>query len=539
MRLGKLLRRLATVLALAAFFGAQTIVAADPPEVKTKVKAFLVGTDYYPNLKQLYGCSNDVDAFSAVLASWNVDLQQSVVLTSRHGDPAEKQVGKAEIEEGFKAFLDGLTSEDVAIVMLTGHGCQIRDESGDWRTYYAPSEAHFDSEGKNLVVDSLVDLSKMIDQLSMSKAKFKWMIVDACRDTKNDKGTTRDLAVNQRELKPFEVNVADTTSGKRENFYLSQSCAAQQKSKEWQVKESGIARGAYMLSLCEALEDEQKAELEGNARVVSIVDACERAKAIVKKYIPDNTDQTPTNTQFQDSSTKSIRSAKIADVDVDFVWIPQGEFAMGSSKGSRPNEGQPINVKITRGYWLARTETTNELWSQVMGEELEEGLDPQKPVVGKTWDECKRFVDKLNENKEFLRQFSPGESAAVFEASLPTEAQWERACRAGQKDEVTREIASGIREVGTTESDVNPWNLCDMFGNAREWTLDYYEDYAESTFSDLNDRCCERNTGLRVVRGAPAASTSGVARATQREGVYLDETAADVGFRIALVRKNP
>lgn len=212
---------------------------------------------------------------------------------------------------------------------------------------------------------------------------------------------------------------------------------------------------------------------------------------------------------------------------------------MGSSKGSRPNEGQPINVKITRGYWLARTETTNELWSQVMGEELEEGLDPQKPVVGKTWDECKRFVDKLNENKEFLRQFSPGESAAVFEASLPTEAQWERACRAGQKDEVTREIASGIREVGTTESDVNPWNLCDMFGNAREWTLDYYEDYAESTFSDLNDRCCERNTGLRVVRGAPAASTSGVARATQREGVYLDETAADVGFRIALVRKNP
>ncbi len=215
---------------------------------------------------------------------------------------------------------------------------------------------------------------------------------------------------------------------------------------------------------------------------------------------------------------------------------------MGSDRelfpGSNRDEGPAIKVNITRGYWLARTETTNELWARVMDEKLEEGVDPQAPVVGKSWEEIQEFVRRANDDKEFKRQFGDPNYEDELIVSLPTEAEWERACRAGETGEVERKIDGELRRVGKNESDVNSWGLRDMFGNVREWCVDCYEDYSEVLENERNNREGWRDTGLRVVRGGGFANP-GVARATQREGVEKDASLPDVGFRIALVRKNP
>ena len=108
-------------------------------------------------------------------------------------------------------------------------------------------------------------------------------------------------------------------------------------------------------------------------------------------------------------------------------WIPPGTFRMGSPKTERGrwrDEGPQHDVTLSRGYWLGETPVTQALWVAVMGENPsrfrgEQPEDLQRPVERVSWDDCQGFLDRLNAQV-------PG-----LAARLPTEAEWERACRAG------------------------------------------------------------------------------------------------------------
>jgi len=113
---------------------------------------------------------------------------------------------------------------------------------------------------------------------------------------------------------------------------------------------------------------------------------------------------------------------RIDDVEQRLRWIPPGRFSMGSpeeEEGRYDDEGPRHEVHISRGYWLFDTPCTQELWQAVRGTNPSEFQGAEHPVENVSWEDCQGFIEALNARL-------PG-----LGLRLPTEAQWEYACRAG------------------------------------------------------------------------------------------------------------
>ncbi len=178
-----------------------------------------------------------------------------------------------------------------------------------------------------------------------------------------------------------------------------------------------------------------------------------------------------------------------------FVWIPPGEFKMGSAIGPDHQKNEPqVNVKLSGGFWLGKCELTRAQWQLVMKttpwKELTDDLNPVSgdnyPVTHVTWQNAIDFCRKLTEDEHRAGRLPPG-----WEFDLPTEAQWEYACRAGTttpyycgntfdklkdsawfKGNIQNEFDRHAQLVGSREP--NQWGLYDMHGNVSEWCRDWY-----------------------------------------------------------------
>jgi hypothetical protein len=116
---------------------------------------------------------------------------------------------------------------------------------------------------------------------------------------------------------------------------------------------------------------------------------------------------------------------RIGGVEQRLRWIPPGRFWMGSpedEEGRFDNEGPQHEVELTQGFWLFDTPCTQALWQAVMAENPSHFQGLNRPVENVSWDDCQVFINKLNEQVSRLR------------LRLPTEAQWEYACRAGTQE---------------------------------------------------------------------------------------------------------
>nr|VFK31580.1 MAG: Formylglycine-generating enzyme, required for sulfatase activity, contains SUMF1/FGE domain [Candidatus Kentron sp. MB]VFK75886.1 MAG: Formylglycine-generating enzyme, required for sulfatase activity, contains SUMF1/FGE domain [Candidatus Kentron sp. MB] len=207
-------------------------------------------------------------------------------------------------------------------------------------------------------------------------------------------------------------------------------------------------------------------------------------------------------------------------------WIPPGQFIMGSSKSEWAmfpkygekwwnQEGPRHPVILTRGYWLFDTPCTQALWEAVMGNNPSRFQSPRRPVESVSWQEADEFIKKINQRIHGLQLV------------LPTEAQWEYACRAGT-DAAT--YAGPMEEPGSNNTPVldaiawyggnsgvgfeldngydssiwrekqydharagthpvaqkraNPWGIYDMLGNVWEWCRDGQREYGKETIID-------------------------------------------------------
>lgn len=211
---------------------------------------------------------------------------------------------------------------------------------------------------------------------------------------------------------------------------------------------------------------------------------------------------------------------EVAGVEQRMRWIEPGSFMMGSPEGEVgrfDHEGPQHLVTLSEGYWLADTPCTQALWVVVMGANPSQYQSLHRPVERVSWDEVVRlFLAKLN-------AAMPG-----LEAGLPTEAQWEHACRAGTdtatyagdlrdelEDDVLNDIAWYARNTGMKTIDValkkpNPWGLYDMLGNVYEWYADLQWRYTGDPVRDP-----EGPLG-RVLRGGSWDSDAGYCRAAFR-----------------------
>jgi formylglycine-generating enzyme required for sulfatase activity/predicted Ser/Thr protein kinase len=182
-----------------------------------------------------------------------------------------------------------------------------------------------------------------------------------------------------------------------------------------------------------------------------------------------------------DFNTASVGDTRVVDlgsgVKLTLCYVPAGSFTMGSpaSEADRSDDEDQVQVRITKGYWLAKTECTQAQWRAVMGTEPSYFKGDDLPVEQVSWVDAQAFMEKLN-GKNVL---SPG-----WQWSLPTEAQWEYACRAGTTTPYTGELewmawysdnsVSTTHPVGTKSA--NAWGLHDMHGNVYEWCSDWYAD---------------------------------------------------------------
>ncbi len=177
-------------------------------------------------------------------------------------------------------------------------------------------------------------------------------------------------------------------------------------------------------------------------------------------------------------------------VKLEMVLIPAGEFLMGSpdaDKNASNVEKPQHRVRITRPFCLGKYVVTQQQWESVMGSKPSRFQGPKNPVEQVSWEDCRGFVEKV----------SAKVGGGKF--SLPTEAQWEYACRAGS---TTRycfgDEESGLGEYAwydknsdrkthpVGEKKPNAWGLYDMHGNVLEWCQDWYgqDYYAKSPTDD-------------------------------------------------------
>ncbi|NJK31541.1 MAG: SUMF1/EgtB/PvdO family nonheme iron enzyme [Deltaproteobacteria bacterium] len=223
-------------------------------------------------------------------------------------------------------------------------------------------------------------------------------------------------------------------------------------------------------------------------------------------------------------------------------WIEPGSFIMGSpptEEGRYDDEGPQHIVTLTKGFWLADTPCTQALWQEVMGTNPSRFRAPLLPVERISWDDVQMFLETLNER-------IPG-----LDVGLPSEAQWEYACRAGTetathtgRDDAAflNEIAwwngnsgGGTRLVGKKAP--NAWGLRDMLGNVYEWCGDHYNAsaYERGVVSDPFE-----STGRDgVIRGGGWDSGARNVRAAYRRWYPLDGSSDRLGFRLARCQSSP
>jgi formylglycine-generating enzyme required for sulfatase activity len=245
--------------------------------------------------------------------------------------------------------------------------------------------------------------------------------------------------------------------------------------------------------------------------------------------------------------TFTVTGADGAVVTQRLRWIPAGTFLMGSPEGEAErfgNEGPQHRVTISRGFWLFDTACTQALWTAVMGRNPSYFQGADRPVETVSWVDCQDFIARVNELK-------PG-----IDLRLPSEAEWEYACRAGTETPfsfsptITPEQANyngnypyapGRKGLYRKETvpvgslPANRWGLYEMHGNVDEWCVDGMRDYRPDP---LTDPLGPLETGaLRALRGGSWFDVARGLRSAGRRADDLGLRGSNVGFRCARVQE--
>jgi formylglycine-generating enzyme required for sulfatase activity/Flp pilus assembly protein TadD len=238
-------------------------------------------------------------------------------------------------------------------------------------------------------------------------------------------------------------------------------------------------------------------------------------------------------------------------IGMKLALIPAGKFLMGSRESPKAlakefdtkakyfeKERPPHRVRITKPFYLGVYEVTQEQYKKVMGENpsVRKQSGSDAPVESVFWDDAQEFCWKLSELAE--------EKEAGRRYRLPTEAEWEYACRAGSAEKYC--YADDRSRLGdyawyygnsdrkthqVGQKKPNAWGLYDMHGNVWEWCADWYDSYANSPMDDPAGPA----TGLsRVYRGGGWYDPAWLCRSAYRYFLSPDYRADFIGFRVAL-----
>lgn len=256
-------------------------------------------------------------------------------------------------------------------------------------------------------------------------------------------------------------------------------------------------------------------------------------KALEHGSAPAN--ELPDNDGIQAGDTKTL--VLPGGAELVLVWCPPGSFTMGSSKETifRDADETPHPVTLTHGFWIGKYPITQRQWKSVMQKNPSRFKSDSFPVEKVSWDACQAFCRK-----------------AGMGLRLPTEAEWEYACRAGttteyfwgDKIDQSRANYSAVSNEGKNKKMTmpvgsykgNPWGIYDMHGNVKEWCFDWLGDYPHGAVVDPKGPPSGKQ---RILRGGSWNSYDPYCRSASRgaglpfdDVWFLTDGSDEKGFRV-------
>ncbi|MEZ5427646.1 MAG: formylglycine-generating enzyme family protein [Pyrinomonadaceae bacterium] len=255
---------------------------------------------------------------------------------------------------------------------------------------------------------------------------------------------------------------------------------------------------------------------------------------------------------WQEADSHSLQTARISSngagktltnsVGMEFVKISKGSFKMGSEEGD--TDEVPVHrVTIGKDFYLGKYEVTQAEYEKVMGKNPSHFKNcPKCPVEKVSWDDAQEFIKKLNAKNEGTYR-------------LPTEAEWEYACRAGTTTEFAfgRALSSDqanfdgnypfgnaskgqslrkTAEVGSYQP--NAWGLYDMHGNVWEWVEDVHSGDYNGLPADGSANLTKGDFSRRVFRGGSWLVSGANLRCASRDRNTPSVSSHSIGFRVVL-----
>ena len=246
----------------------------------------------------------------------------------------------------------------------------------------------------------------------------------------------------------------------------------------------------------------------------------------------------------------------VPGIRIGLAPVSAGRFQMGSEDGKK--DEMPVHaVTITHPLWVGRTEVTNGQYRQFVRESGYDGgragvlylqhlavkksrtsempVDDDCPVCYVNWNHAMAFCQWLT-----ARERAAGRLPAGYQYRLPTEAEWEYACRAGSESDFAGSVADMAWSALTTPDrrnhpvarrQPNAWGLFDMHGNVWEWCLDWQREYSEIAATDPHG---PSEGVFKVIRGGSWENAATMCRSANRGSKAVPELGPNLGFRVVL-----
>ena len=549
--------------------------------------ALLIGVNEYAKpIRSLRYCVNDTKLLAESFEKSGIPKENIFLVTD--DCPAERRPTGENIRHQIEIVTQLMEPDDQLIISFAGHGVLI-----DGKSYLCPSDTNLNNK------NSVISRDWAFDQLEKCKAKQKVFIIDACRD---------EVAFGDQRALSGARTLEDPIGADTHGFILIASCDKTQQSWEHSNLKHGVFTYFLAQGLAGAAQDEDG--------YVSVMNLFQYASGKTKKYVyrEFNRAQVPTfrqggemtdfylaklersnptpiaptpapapvQTTSQPPKAGERRVEKVNGVEFAFRWCPPGTFMMGSPESEKghnminPCGNDPPyitretlhQVTLTKGFWILETEVTVGMFKAFVSETGYEpkaipapGFDKENteyswrnpgysqddnhPVTCVSWNDAVKFCKWLGEKT--------GQNI-----TLPTEAQWEYACRAGSTTAFfwgnvlngDRANCNGENPYGTTTEGKyigkttpvysyasNAWGVNDMHGNVCEWCQDWFEeDYSDKS---VTDPAGPSSGSERAVRGGCYVFDAEECRSARRGRNKPDCRSKAGGFRCVMSISSP
>ena len=436
----------------------------------------------------------------------------------------------AELQAAIKQFIAGVSDGDEVFVYFAGAGIH---SGGD--NYLLASD--FDVKKK-----SGHSLTRLIQDLEDRNAAVKILFVDAARGGEaagEAAGFIAPVEQTRETLivfsQQYEQTLRDEPAAKNSPFARALADALQKPG----LSVSGLAEDVII-----ATSNATRGQQSPVMAMLKLTRTSYLRPPVVVERVVERPVVVVRQAELEPGATRELKKT-----GMPYSWVPAGDFEMGcvpDDSNCQPQEKPRHRVRISRGFWITKTEVTAKSYqdfARATGSPMPEPTRSNKdwllranPVTRVSWD-------------------SAGAYCKWAGGRLPTEAEWEYAGRGGKpgtiypganvmdhdaanffgkdKDKTKRDQWEDFTSAPVGSFDANAWGLLDMAGNVREWVLDWFDAAAYS--GNATDPAGPANAAEKVVRGGDFNSRPASLRLSSRESHKPSESDNRTGFRCVIV----